>query len=169
MLEKVGIKVKIKPVEATVLAEVIRKGDYQAYICSESSGPDPLGGAQVLPLRDSALGLQLHHVQERRGRQAPGRGRRHRRSGQADRDSEKGECHHPGGGADVVLQLQQGRHGVSALAQGLQPNATELAFQDYEEHLGRRIIAGREVGGRTRRRHLLDSSVTRGQPGARRT
>ena len=36
MLEKVGVKVKIKPVEATVLAEVIRKGDYQAYIWSNT-------------------------------------------------------------------------------------------------------------------------------------
>ena len=34
MLDKVGIKVKIKPVEGTVLAEVVSKGDYQAYIWS---------------------------------------------------------------------------------------------------------------------------------------
>ena len=34
MLAKVGIKVKIKLVEVTVLTEVIRKGEYQAYICS---------------------------------------------------------------------------------------------------------------------------------------
>jgi peptide/nickel transport system substrate-binding protein len=42
MLEKVGIKVKIKPVEATVLAENLRKGDFQAFIYSSQSGPDPL-------------------------------------------------------------------------------------------------------------------------------
>ncbi len=42
MLEKVGIKVKIKPVEGTVLSEVVSKGDYQAYIWSNTSGPDPL-------------------------------------------------------------------------------------------------------------------------------
>ena len=42
MLEKVGIKVKIKPVEGTVLSEVTSKGDYQAYIWSNTSGPDPL-------------------------------------------------------------------------------------------------------------------------------
>lgn len=42
MLAKVGIKVKIKPVEGTVLAEVARKGDFQAYIWSNTTGPDPL-------------------------------------------------------------------------------------------------------------------------------
>lgn len=30
MLDKVGIKVKVKQVETAVLAEVIRKGDFQA-------------------------------------------------------------------------------------------------------------------------------------------
>ena len=32
-----------KPVEAAVLAEIVRKGDFQAYIWSNSTGPDPLG------------------------------------------------------------------------------------------------------------------------------
>ncbi|HEV2673595.1 MAG TPA: ABC transporter substrate-binding protein [Aliidongia sp.] len=42
MLAKVGIKVKIKPVEGTVLSEVVRKGDYQAFLWSLQTGPDPL-------------------------------------------------------------------------------------------------------------------------------
>lgn len=42
MLAKVGIKAKIKPVEGAVLAETIRKGDFQAYIWSNATGPDPL-------------------------------------------------------------------------------------------------------------------------------
>ena len=42
MLDKVGIKVKVKQVEAAVLAEVVRKGDFQAYIYSQPTGPDPL-------------------------------------------------------------------------------------------------------------------------------
>jgi peptide/nickel transport system substrate-binding protein len=42
MLAKVGIKVKIKPVEGAVLSETIRKGDFQAYIWSNATGPDPL-------------------------------------------------------------------------------------------------------------------------------
>lgn len=42
MLAKVGVKVKIKPVEGSVLSELVRKGEYQAYIWSNQSGPDPL-------------------------------------------------------------------------------------------------------------------------------
>lgn len=42
MLDKVGIKVKVKQVETAVLAEVIRKGDFQAFIYSQATGPDPL-------------------------------------------------------------------------------------------------------------------------------
>ena len=34
MLDRVGIKVKVKQVETAVLAEVIRKGDFQAYVYS---------------------------------------------------------------------------------------------------------------------------------------
>lgn len=42
MLAKVGITAKPKLVEAAVLTETILKGDFQAYIWSNSSGPDPL-------------------------------------------------------------------------------------------------------------------------------
>jgi len=41
MLDKVGIKVKVKQVETAVLAEVVRSGDFQAYVYSQSTGPDP--------------------------------------------------------------------------------------------------------------------------------
>ena len=42
MLAKVGITAKPKLVEAAVLTDTILKGDFQAYIWSNSSGPDPL-------------------------------------------------------------------------------------------------------------------------------
>jgi peptide/nickel transport system substrate-binding protein len=42
MLDKVGIKAKVKQVETAVLAEVVRTGDFQAYVYSQSTGPDPL-------------------------------------------------------------------------------------------------------------------------------
>ena len=42
MLAKVGIKVKVKQIEATVLAETVRKGEFQAYIWSNQTGPDAL-------------------------------------------------------------------------------------------------------------------------------
>jgi len=42
MLAKVGIKVKIKPVEGAALGGIVTKGDFQAYVWSNTSGPDPL-------------------------------------------------------------------------------------------------------------------------------
>lgn len=42
MLAEVGIDVTAQPVESSVLAERIQAGDFQAYIWSNSSGPDPL-------------------------------------------------------------------------------------------------------------------------------
>ncbi|MGY6248676.1 ABC transporter substrate-binding protein [Bosea thiooxidans] len=42
MLAKVGIKVKVKPVETSALGGVIVGGDFQAYIWSNTSGPDAL-------------------------------------------------------------------------------------------------------------------------------
>jgi peptide/nickel transport system substrate-binding protein len=41
MLDRVGIKVKVKQVETAVLAEVARKGEFQAFIYSQATGPDP--------------------------------------------------------------------------------------------------------------------------------
>lgn len=42
MLGKVGIKVKVKQIEAAVLADTIRKGEFQAFIWSNQTGPDAL-------------------------------------------------------------------------------------------------------------------------------
>jgi peptide/nickel transport system substrate-binding protein len=42
MLAKVGIKLKPKLVEVTVLTEIAMKGDHQAYIASSLTGPDSL-------------------------------------------------------------------------------------------------------------------------------
>jgi len=42
MLAKVGIKVKVKQVEVSVLIDQIRKGEPQAWILSAQTGPDPL-------------------------------------------------------------------------------------------------------------------------------
>jgi peptide/nickel transport system substrate-binding protein len=43
MLAKVGIKVKVKQVEVTVLIDLRNKGEFQAYVLSAQSGPDALG------------------------------------------------------------------------------------------------------------------------------
>jgi peptide/nickel transport system substrate-binding protein len=42
MLARVGIKVKVKPIEGAALGGAVAKGDFQAYIWSNTSGPDPL-------------------------------------------------------------------------------------------------------------------------------
>ena len=42
MLARVGIKVKVKQVEDSVLIDLVRKGEHQAYIWSQATGPDPL-------------------------------------------------------------------------------------------------------------------------------
>ncbi len=77
MLARVGIKVKIKPVEGTVLAEVVRKGDFQAYIWSNTTGPDPLAAMNCYHSKtpQSACNYVLYK-QPGRG-QAAGRCRRH--------------------------------------------------------------------------------------------
>src|SRR5262249_28093561 len=43
MLAKVGIKVKVKQVEVTVLIDLRNKGEFEAFILSAQSGPDALG------------------------------------------------------------------------------------------------------------------------------
>ena len=42
MLARVGINVKVKQMETAVLVDTMRKGEYQAYIISSQTGPDPL-------------------------------------------------------------------------------------------------------------------------------
>ncbi len=42
MLKQVGITVKTKVVEVAVLTDIARKGEFQAYIGSSQTGPDPL-------------------------------------------------------------------------------------------------------------------------------
>lgn len=46
MLAKVGIKVTPKPVEASVLADVVPSGNFQAYMWSLENGPDALTAMQ---------------------------------------------------------------------------------------------------------------------------
>ena len=43
MLARVGIKVKVKQVEVTVLIDLRSKGELEAFILSAQSGPDALG------------------------------------------------------------------------------------------------------------------------------
>jgi len=46
MLAQVGIRVRPRPVESAVHSELITKGEFQAYIWSNATGPDPLSALQ---------------------------------------------------------------------------------------------------------------------------
>ena len=132
MLEKVGVKVKIKPVEATVLAEVIRKGDYQAYIYSVNSGPDPQAALKCFHSATPASACNYTTF----------------KNAEVDRLlDEAGAMDDP---AKKIANLKKVdaiiyeeapvwffNYNKAVMAyqpwlNGLQPNATELAFQDYE-------------------------------------
>ena len=146
MLAKVGIKVKPKLVEVTVLTDIAMKGEFQAFIGSSLTGPDSLGDAALLPFQDAAHGLQLHRLQESRLRQAARRGRPGRRHGQAQRAAEQGQRPPLRGSAGVVLQLQQGRAGLSAV----DPRPAGQPDRDHAPvsggHLGRRSARRRSDG-----------------------
>jgi ABC-type transport system substrate-binding protein len=92
MLAKVGIKVKPKLVEVTVLTDIAMKGEHQAYRLQ----PDRPGFARhlaLLLLQDAAHGLQLHRLQQPRLRQAARRRGGEPRPRQAQRSAASGQQH----------------------------------------------------------------------------
>ena len=132
MLEKVGVKVKIKPVETTVLAEVVRKGDHQAYIYSVNSGPDPQAALKCFhsSTPPSACNYTLFKNAEV--------DRLLDEAGAMDDPAKKIEHLKK---VDTILYEEAPvwffNYNKAVMAHqpwihGLQPNATELAFQDYE-------------------------------------
>ena len=46
MLAQVGVRVRPRPVESAVHSELITKGEFQAYIWSNATGPDPISALQ---------------------------------------------------------------------------------------------------------------------------
>ncbi|MGO4571109.1 ABC transporter substrate-binding protein [Microvirga sp. 2TAF3] len=133
MLEKVGIKAKIKPVEGTVLSEVVRKGEYQAFLWSLSTGPDPQASLKCFHSKtpQSACNYTLFNNPE------------------VDKLLDEA-----GTTSDAAKKLENltkvnnivfdeapywfFNYNKAVMAhqpwlKGLQPNATELAIQNYEE------------------------------------
>lgn len=133
MLEKVGIKAKIKPVEGSVLSEVVRKGEYQAFLWSLSTGPDPQAALKCFHSKtpQSACNYTLFSNPE------------------VDKLLDEA-----GTTNDAATKLQDltkvnnivfdeapywfFNYNKAVMAhqpwlKGLQPNATELAIQNYEE------------------------------------
>ena len=146
MLAKVGIKVKPKLVEVTVLTDIAMKGEHQAYIGSNLTGPDSLATLRCYLLQDAAHGLQLHRLQQSGIRQAARRCRGQPRSGQAQRPAAPGQQPDLRRSAGVVLQLQQGGAGLSAV----DPRPAGQPDRDHAPvrrgHLGRRQVAGEVIG-----------------------
>ncbi|WP_091135085.1 ABC transporter substrate-binding protein [Microvirga guangxiensis] len=133
MLEKVGIKVKIKPVEGTVLSEVARKGEYQAFIWSLSTGPDPLAALKCFhsATPQSACNYTLF--------KNPEFDKLLDEAGAAA-DPEKQIANLKKANAILYEEAPMWffNYNKAVMAyqpwlKGLQPNATELAIQNYEE------------------------------------
>ncbi len=144
MLARVGIKVKIKPVEGTVLAEVARKGDFQPI-----SGPTPLVPIlcddEMFSLQDAAKRLQYYALYNNPRSTSCSMTRRHNRHGQAQRVGEAGQPHRLRGRAGLVLQLQQGRDGLPSLGEGAAAQRDRAGCPDVREHLDRCDISGGEL------------------------
>ena len=115
MLAKVGIKVKPKLVEVTVLTDIAGQGRVPGRYQLEPDRPGFAGAAAVLLFQDAAHGLQLHCLQQPRLRQADRRGRPDDRHRQAQRPAAAGQQHPLRRSAGLVLQLQQGGAGLSAV------------------------------------------------------
>jgi peptide/nickel transport system substrate-binding protein len=132
MLERVGIKVKIKPVEATVLAELLRKGEFQAFIYSVQSGPDPLAALKCF---HSATPVSACNYVAFKNAEVD---KLLDEAGASDDTAKKIENLKK---ANAIIQDEAPvwffNYNKAVLAyqpwvHGLQPNATELAYQDYE-------------------------------------
>lgn len=131
MLAKVGIKAVAKPVESSVLSEVIPAGDFQAYMWSNNSGPDALSTLRCFYSKtaQSACNYTAYNSPEFD---------RLFEAALAERD--------PAKRSDLLRQanneLQDGapvwffNYNKAVMAyqpwvHGLQPNATEMAIQDF--------------------------------------
>lgn len=133
MLEKVGIKVKIKPVEGTVLSEVARSGEYQAFIWSLTSGPDPLTSLKCF--HSATPQSACNYTQFKN----PEFDKLLDEAAATDDEAKKLENLKK---ANAILREEVPmwwfNYNKAVMAhqpwiKGLQPNATELAVQNYED------------------------------------
>ena len=142
MLAKVGIKVKLKLVEATVLTDIVHQGRFPGLHPLEPDRARLAGALKCFHSTDAAHGLQLLRLQQSGLRQAGRRGR-------PDDDAAKR--------IDLLRQANAilyeeapvwfFNYNKAVMAyqpwiHGLQANATELTHQYAGGHLGRREIAG---------------------------
>jgi len=133
MLAQVGIKVRPRPVESAVHAELVTKGEFQAYIWSNATGPDPLSALQCFYSKTPRTACNYT------GFNNPEFDKLFE-AAQAERD--------PAKQTDLLRQannlIQQEapvwffNYNKAVMAyqpwlHGLQPNATEMALQNYED------------------------------------
>jgi peptide/nickel transport system substrate-binding protein len=133
MLAKVGIKLKTKPVEAAVLSEVVPGGDFQSFLWSLESGPDPLTALQCFYSKtpqSSCNYTKFNNAEFDKLYEA---------AQQTKSEDERNELLRK---ANNILQDEAPfwffNYNKAVIAyqpwlHGLQPNSAELAIQSYEE------------------------------------
>jgi peptide/nickel transport system substrate-binding protein len=133
MLAKVGIKLKTKPVEAAVLSEVVPGGDFQSFLWSLESGPDPLTALQCFYSKtpqSSCNYTKFNNAEFDKLYEA---------AQQTKSEEERNELLRK---ANNILQDEAPfwffNYNKAVIAyqpwlHGLQPNSAELAIQSYEE------------------------------------
>lgn len=133
MLAKVGIKLKTKPVEAAVLSEVVPGGDFQSFLWSLGSGPDPLTALQCFYSKtpqSSCNYTKFNNAEFDKLYEA---------AQQTKSDDERNDLLRK---ANNILQDEAPywffNYNKAVIAyqpwlHGLQPNSAELAIQSYEE------------------------------------
>jgi peptide/nickel transport system substrate-binding protein len=131
MLAKVGIKVKVKQVEVSVLIDAIRKGEPSGLILSARARPALC--AEVLPLGDADDRLQLFPLKNPEFRASSGSGGADRRQRAASLLLQKADSIYDEG-AGLVLQHNKAVMAYQPWIKGLQANATELTHQ-YPEYI----------------------------------
>jgi peptide/nickel transport system substrate-binding protein len=132
MLARVGIKVKVKQVEVSVLIDLRNKGEFEGYILSAQSGPDALGALKCF---HSATPLTACNYMRFKNAEFD---KLLDQAGQSANEDERNALLRK---ADAILYEEAPvwffNYNKAVMAyqpwlKGLQPNATELAFQDYE-------------------------------------
>ncbi|MEP9398952.1 ABC transporter substrate-binding protein [Mesorhizobium sp. KR2-14] len=133
MLDKVGIKVKAKPVESSVLSEAVPGGDFQAYMWSSESGPDSLTALRCFYSKMPQASCNYTKFNN------PDYDKLIEAARQAATEDEKNELLRK---ANNLLQEEAPvwffNYNKAVMAyqpwlHGVQPNAMEMAIQSYEK------------------------------------
>ncbi|MBD9372940.1 ABC transporter substrate-binding protein [Rhizobium sp. ARZ01] len=133
MLEKVGVKVKAKPVESSVLSEVVPAGTFQAFMWSSESGPDPMTALQCFYSQTSQSSCNYQKFAN------ADFDKLFEAAKNAKDDAEKNDLLRQ---ANNLLQEEAPvwffNYNKAVMAyqpwlHGLQPNSAELAIQSYEK------------------------------------